>query len=160
MDYKMQKAINNGEDPLSSGVVFLQKVDEDKKRLARELRKNQTDAEDIFWEKVRRKAIAGCRFRRQQVICGFIVDFYCNAARLVVEIDGGIHQDPGKKEADELRKKVFAERGLHEIRFSNEQVIWQTMDVVRILNETVRERVKNLTLVPSPIGEGCQEAAE
>jgi len=152
----MQKSIEAGRDPLCSGVVFLQKVKKEKKQLARELRKNQTVAEEILWEKVRRKAIAGCKFRRQQVIAGFIVDFYCNKARLVVEVDGGIHKNPEKKETDELRKKAFAERGLHEIRFSNEQVMWQTAEVVRILNETV----KNLTLNPSPIGEGSHEASD
>lgn len=58
---------------------------------ATELRKNMTEAERILWSALRRKQLSGKRFRRQHPIETFIVDFYCHEARLVIEVDGGIH---------------------------------------------------------------------
>lgn len=137
----MQKRIRKAKNVNPSGVVFLQRVDEGKKRLSRELRTNQTQAEEILWENVRRNAIAGCKFRRQQIILGFIVDFYCDKARLVVEIDGGIHDMPDQKEKDDLRRSVFAEKGISEIRFKNDEVIWNINSVVSKLKSEVIKKL-------------------
>jgi|GEM_PF-821493 len=67
-----------------------QKVTKEKQELARELRRNMTPAEKIVWKELRANKL-GVHFRRQQVIQGFIVDFYCHKAGLVVEVDGDIH---------------------------------------------------------------------
>lgn len=61
-------------------------------------------------------------FRRQQVIAGFIVDFYCHKAGLVVELDRGIHQESEQKELDTHRDKVLSEMELKVVRFRNEEV--------------------------------------
>jgi very-short-patch-repair endonuclease len=109
-------------DPNPSGVVFLQKVNNYKLSQARALRKNMTPEERMFWERVRANRFMGLQFRRQQIVEGFIVDFYCNKARCVVEIDGGIHNNPKQKAIDQHRKAVFKSRGLTEIRFTNKQI--------------------------------------
>ena len=59
---------------------------------AKEFRRNMTLAEKILWRQLRRNQLGGYHFRRQQVIDGFIADFYCNAAKLIIEVDGGIHE--------------------------------------------------------------------
>ena len=68
-----------------------QKVKQEKVELARHLRQEMTPAEMKLWSLIRRRQINGCRFRRQQIIAGFIVDFYCPELALVIEIDGDVH---------------------------------------------------------------------
>jgi len=71
-------------------IVTEQKVSKEKLQRAKELRREMTPAEKILWEELRANKL-GVHFRRQQVIAGFIVDFYCHRAGLVVEVDGDIH---------------------------------------------------------------------
>ena len=96
-----------------------QKVTKEKQELARELRRNMTPAEKILWQVLRANKL-GVHFRRQQVIQGFIVDFYCHKAGLVIEVDGDIHDL--QKEEDERREKVLSEMGLRIVRFGNDEV--------------------------------------
>ncbi|MCD4652822.1 DUF559 domain-containing protein, partial [bacterium] len=70
------------------------------------LRKNQTEAECILWEEIRRKQIEKCRFRRQAPLASYIVDFYSPAAKLVIEVDGRIHEH--FREADNIRDKIIS----------------------------------------------------
>jgi isoleucyl-tRNA synthetase len=93
------------------------------KELAVEKRKNQTEAESILWEALRGKQLEGFKFRRQHVIDEFIVDFICIDSKLIIEVDGGYHQRPDVKEADELRTSILEDLGYRVIRFSNEEVI-------------------------------------
>jgi very-short-patch-repair endonuclease len=60
--------------------------------MARALRKEMTPAEQTLWSELRGNQLHGAKFRRQQVIAGYIADFYCHAARLVIELDGPVHQ--------------------------------------------------------------------
>ena len=90
-------------------IVTGQKVTKEKLQRAKELRREMTPAEKILWQEVRAKKL-GVRFRRQQVIAGFIVDFYCHKAALVVEVDGDIHDL--QQEEDARREKVLSELGL------------------------------------------------
>ncbi|MBS1624719.1 MAG: leucine--tRNA ligase [Bacteroidetes bacterium] len=83
-------------------------------------RSGQTQAEDIVWQRLRANAL-GYRFRRQHLIGSYIPDFVCLKKALVVEIDGGIHNE--QKEADEQRTKELNEQGFKVIRFTNEEVI-------------------------------------
>lgn len=91
--------------------------------LARELRKNMSDSEKLFWSKVRRKQISGFQFYRQRVIEDYIVDFYCPKAKLVVEIDGGQHYSGKEKRNDALRDNRLKDLGLRVLRFSNLDVL-------------------------------------
>ncbi len=86
-----------------------------------------TPAEKLLWHEVRAKKL-GVRFRRQQVIAGFIVDFYCHKAALVVEVDGDIHDL--QQEEDARREKVLTEMGLRIVRFGNDEVVRNLSAVV------------------------------
>jgi very-short-patch-repair endonuclease len=101
-------------------IVHDQKVSAEKLQRAKELRREMTPAETILWQELRANKL-GVHFRRQQVIAGFIVDFYCHKVALVVEIDGDIHDL--QKEEDVRREKALTELGLRLVRFRNEEVI-------------------------------------
>src|SRR5688572_11752612 len=98
-----------------------QRVTKEKLQRARELRHEMTLAEKLLWNELRTNKL-GVHFRRQQVIAGFIVDFYCHKAELVIELDGSIHNEEIQKENDIERDKVLTEMGLRVVRFKNEEV--------------------------------------
>jgi very-short-patch-repair endonuclease len=127
--------------PLSSGVVALQRVQKSKLHYARNLRREMTSAEKHLWKRLRNRNTAGLKFRRQQVIEGFIADFYCEAAKLVIEVDGDIHLDEDQHVYDEHRTRVFGLRGIVEIRFSNEEVLNRTGRVISRIQEAAKDRV-------------------
>jgi very-short-patch-repair endonuclease len=101
-------------------VVIGQKVDPVKVERAKELRRQMTPDARTLWEHLRRTQLAGYHFRREQVLYGFIVDFYCHTAALVVEVDGGIHEE--QKDYDVERDRILTERGFCVLRVTNEQV--------------------------------------
>jgi len=94
----------------------------------KELRKNSTNAENIFWEIVRNRKFGGKKFYRQYPIffdlqgkeTFFIADFYCHAEKLVIELDGNIHNYT--KEQDRLRTEIINLLGIRVIRFKNEEI--------------------------------------
>src|SRR4026209_1119961 len=94
-----------------------QKVTKEKLQRAKELRREMTPAEKILWEELRANKL-GVHFRRQQVIAGFIVEFYCHKPALVIEVDGDIHDLP--QDEDARREKALREMGLRIVRFRNE----------------------------------------
>jgi len=104
-----------------------QRVTKEKLQRAKELRREMTPAEKILWEELRANKL-GVHFRRQQVIQGFIVDFYCHKAALVIEVDGDIHDL--QKEEDERREKALTEMGLRVVRFGNDEVVREMSAVV------------------------------
>src|SRR5215471_7144099 len=89
---------------------------------ARQMRNNPTKAENLLWQVLRRKAL-GVRFRRQQPIGSFIVDFYCSLARLVVELDGEVHESDEKRRDDEERTRYLERIECRVIRFWNGEVL-------------------------------------
>ena len=101
-------------------IVIGQQVSSVKVQRAKELRREMTDEEKILWKHLRANRLNGLHFRRQQIIDGFIVDFYCHAAGVVVEVDGEIHEQ--QVEYDAERDKVLSARGLRLLRFKNEEV--------------------------------------
>ena len=100
------------------------------KKHARELRKNMTDAERRLWSKIRRKQLKENQFYRQKNIGDYIVDFYCPAAKLVVEIDGGQHYAEENIVKDEARDKFLSDLGFRVLRFSNSDVFKNIEGVV------------------------------
>jgi len=98
-----------------------------------------TPAEKILWQELRGNKL-GVHFRRQQVIAGFIVDFYCHKAGLVIELDGDIHEGETQKETDANRDKVLAELGLRIIRFRNEEILMGLSQVVGRIQELISIR--------------------
>src|SRR5688500_20084781 len=103
------------DDRDATAIVVGQRVTGEKLHLSRELRRQMTPAERRLWAALRGGRLLSLRFRRQQVIDGFIVDYYCHAARLVVEVDGGIHED--QQGHDAARAQILAARGLRVVRF-------------------------------------------
>jgi very-short-patch-repair endonuclease len=96
---------------------------------ARQLRKNQTDAENLLWHILRGRRFCGFKFRRQFPACGYILDFYCHDAGLAVELDGGGHNTDEQILYDEERTKVMESSGIKVVRFWNNDVLAST-DVV------------------------------
>ncbi|HXP32343.1 MAG TPA: DUF559 domain-containing protein [Stellaceae bacterium] len=90
---------------------------------ARELRKSPTEAEARLWWRLRQKHLDGFRFRRQQPIGPYIVDFFCSAARLIIEVDGGQHAE---SEKDDTRTNWLEARGYRVLRFWNNDVLSNT----------------------------------
>ncbi len=105
---------------VARNIVVGQHVDPAKAARAKELRQDMTDAERLLWESLRRNQLEGLHFRRQQVIDGFIVDFYCHRKGLVVEVDGEVHHQHASY--DMQRDRVLRQRGLHVLRFANAEV--------------------------------------
>jgi very-short-patch-repair endonuclease len=89
---------------------------------ARVLRNNMTRAEIILWSRLREKKINGYKFRRQQTIFDYIVDFYCNDLKLIIEVDGEIHSLPEKTNYDLKRDNILKLNGYHIIRLTNVEV--------------------------------------
>jgi very-short-patch-repair endonuclease len=133
-----------------SGVISLQYVKKGKKRQARMLRAHATPAEKILWELLRNRKVAGLKFRRQQIIDGFIADFFCEEARLVIELDGGIHDDPEQKKIDLHRENVFKMRGLSTLRIRNEMV-YKENTVTELIGVEVERRLKDNKSLPYPV---------
>jgi very-short-patch-repair endonuclease len=106
---------------------------------ARILRKRRTNCEILLWEKLRGKQILGLRFRSQHPINIFIADFYCHEARLVIEIDGEIHDD--QIEYDDGREAEIEIYDIKVIRFSNNEVINNIDSVVNKIKAIVQERI-------------------
>ena len=92
------------------------------KTQAKLLRKNQTSSEEKLWQILRNRNVSGLKFRRQHPLSNFIVDFYCHELKLVIEVDGEIHEKPGVKKCDLIRETAIKELGLNVMRFRNEDV--------------------------------------
>jgi len=90
---------------------------------AKELRRYETEAEKMLWAKLSRNQILGLQFRRQHPINRFIVDFYCVKIKLVIEVDGSIHELPENKVYDIGRSQILNDFGIVVIRFLNDQII-------------------------------------
>ncbi len=97
---------------------------------SRQLRTEMTDAEKLFWAKVRRKQLNGYQFYRQKTLGNYIVDFYCPKANLVVEIDGSQHYEKTAIEYDSIRDDYLRAQGLKVLRFSNLEVLQNTTAVM------------------------------
>jgi very-short-patch-repair endonuclease len=118
----------------AKNIITNQPVTKAKLERAKELRREMTPAEKLLWEELRANKL-GVHFRRQQVIQGFIVDFYCHRAGLVVEVDGDIHDL--QKEEDERREKVLSALGLRVVRFGNDEVVRNLSAVVGKIMELI-----------------------
>ena len=105
---------------------------------AKQMRRELTPHERVLWNALRRNQLDGCHFRRQQVIDGYIVDFYCHAASLVIEIDGPIHDQ--QREYDQERDETLARRGLLLIRVHNEEVERDLAGVLERIRRVCGER--------------------
>ena len=110
MDFKNNSILNFGSKPYDF-------------KNAKFLRNSMTEAENKLWNELRDRRLDGYKFRRQHPIKRFIADFYCHEARLVVEIDGEIHNGDCNKEYDEGRTYELTEYNIRVIRFTNWEIL-------------------------------------
>ena len=99
---------------------------------AKELRKNMTHAEKILWNHLKVKP-NGYKFRRQHPLGIYIADFYCHKLKLVIEIDGSIHDNDEVKLNDEERQKLIEEDGLTVMRFKNAEILNDIANVLKVI---------------------------
>ncbi|HZP84976.1 MAG TPA: DUF559 domain-containing protein [Chthonomonadaceae bacterium] len=113
---------------------------EEKQALARQMRQGMTPAERLLWQRLRNNRLHGLHFRRQQILDGFIADFYCHAAGLVIEVDGSVHA--GREDYDGHRDQVIAARGLKVLRFTNTHIETDLEGVLTDIYAAARERLR------------------
>ena len=106
------------------------------------MRNKPTEAENVLWQQLRNQQISGFIFRRQFTIERFIVDFYCPRRRLVIEIDGSIHQY--QQDEDAVRQAFIEEQGLRLLRFSNDDVINNPETVIKQISEALNVPPPNI----------------
>jgi very-short-patch-repair endonuclease len=105
---------------------------------SKELRRTMTPQEKALWERWRNNQLDGLHFRRQQIIAGFIADFYCSAPRVVIELDGMIHRH--QADYDRERDKVIAAHNLTVVRLTNDDIESDLDRVLTRLSEICRTR--------------------
>lgn len=101
------------------GQIYNRSVDKEKRK---KLRHNMTKAEKILWINLRKRQLAKYKFRRQFSVLGYIIDFYCPALKLAIEVDGDYHLWEEVEAYDEKRQKNIEYFGIKFLRFSNDQV--------------------------------------
>jgi len=105
---------------------------------AQELRQKQTDAEKALWAKLRNRQLEGVKFRRQQPVGSYIVDFASFERKLMIEIDGGQHNEDKTKERDTERTARLKETGYRVIRFWNNEALTNLEGVLESIREALR----------------------
>ena len=111
--------------------------DSNLKETSKKLRSKPTEAERCLWERIKGKHL-GLIFHRQKPVGGYIVDFYCSQAKLVIEVDGGYHLDSETKSYDKVKDETLRNLGLKVERFTNEEVLNRIDKVV--------EKIKGILL--------------
>ena len=97
------------------------------------LRKRPTDAEKLLWKQLRLKQIEGFKFRRQQPIDNYIVDFVCFEKRIVIEVDGGQHAT--QSEDDIVRDTYLRQQGFKVLRFWNNEVLQNINGILEVIRD-------------------------
>ena len=117
---------------------------------AKQLRTASTDAEKLLWYHLRACRLQSLKFRRQHPIPPYIVDFYCETCRLVIELDGSQHNES----TDAARTRFLQRKGLTVLRFWDNDVLQQMDSVLEAILQSAQERT--LTPTPLPAGEGLE----
>jgi very-short-patch-repair endonuclease len=123
-------------------------------RRARRLRKTPTRAEEFFWSLIRDRALDGLRYRRQVPIGFYVVDFACLSARLIIEVDGGVH---ALRTFDDAKRDAWlTSQGFQVLRFPNAEILRKPNDVLAAIRRAVgKPPSERLRRPPSPeMGEG------
>jgi len=117
-----------------------------KQVVAKRLRNLETPAERKLWEKLRAGRLSGLHFRRQHIVFGFIVDFYCRPLGLVVEVDGSVHDQ--QQQYDRERDAIIEASGIEVIRFTNDQVMIDLPIVLSKIQTIASERKTKNQFLP------------
>jgi very-short-patch-repair endonuclease len=119
--------------------------------LAKNLRRHSTDTEQALWRHLRAKRLEGLKFKRQQPIGKYIVDFVCFERRIIIELDGGQHAQTQQKQRDEERDRWFKRQGYEVLRFWDNEVLKNTKGVFERIGAKC---LKHPPLNPLPSREG------
>jgi len=111
----------------------------------RQLRREQTDAEKLLWYCLRSRQLCGLKFRRQYPVGPYILDFYCYAYKLCIELDGGQHYESAGIQDDEQRQVFLTSRDIHTLRFSNRDVLWHLESVLWQIAEAIKPLTPTLS---------------
>ena len=130
---------------LKTKSVVMRPYNKNLKLPSRDLRNNMTDAEQLLWQRLRRKQTLGRQFYRQKPILNFIVDFYCPKANLVIECDDGQHYTVEGLEADRARDQALGQLGLNVLRFDNRQILTEIDAVVEQIYWIAKQRLESLS---------------
>ena len=114
------------------------KKSREKIAFARKLRREQTDAERMLWSRLRNRWLDGVKFRRQQPIGPYVVDFVSFSRKLVIELDGSQHAETEPKKRDDARTRWLTERGYRVLRFWNNEVLVSTDSVLEMIREALQ----------------------
>ncbi len=110
--------------------------------IARLLRKQQTEAEEILWQLLRNRKVCNLKFRRQHAFENYVLDFYCHEMKLVIEADGSIHNQPDVKVYDNARTKRLNEVGITVLRFTNDEIEKNPTTIIKTIENWVK-KIKN-----------------
>ena len=124
------------------------------KEFVKEHRSNPTEAEIVLWEMLRGKKLEGYKFRRQHIVGRFIADFVCISKKLIIEVDGIIHQLPDNIINDEERTQELNSLGFEVIRFTNNEVLCDTENVLNKIIQKIKEKEINERSSIPPLGGG------
>ena len=106
-------------------------------RFAKKLRREMTEAEQFLWWHLSRNQINGHRFKRQHPIRNYIADFYCHEAKLIIEVDGGIHEQEEQRIRDRERTFAIEKLGCRVLRFSNSDVTNNIEQVLKTIKKAL-----------------------
>jgi very-short-patch-repair endonuclease len=133
--------------------VAMRGPDQKTTKIARRLRVNQTDAEAVLWNRIRNRQIDQHKFVRQVPIDGYICDFVCREICLIIEVDGGQHNESAK---DDFRDRYLAAQGFKTLRFWNNDVLGNIEGVLSVIQtELSKKKPLTPTLSPQEQGEGA-----
>lgn len=104
---------------------------------ARILRENLTPAEKVLWEELKGNKLGGYKFRCQHPLQNYIVDLYCHAVGLIIEVDGGYHEKEVQKVKDQEREEILKFQQLSVLRFKNEEILTELSRVLKEIYEKV-----------------------
>ena len=120
---------------------------------AKEFRNKMTYVESVLWESLRNNQLLGLKFRRQHPISRFVVDFYCHKYKLVIELDGNIHELPDIKINDKNREDELKAIGLNILRFRNTEIIENLKASLEKIKETIDQIIQKNTINNNEIPE-------
>jgi very-short-patch-repair endonuclease len=126
--------------------------DETLHRRSKQLRRHQTNAEALLWSVLRDRRLEGFKFRRQVVIAGYIVDFLCSRARLIVEVDGATHSTPKELAYDEERELVLSRLGFRILRVGNLDVYQNISNVLSAVLTALEQQMQTEDPSSAPPG--------
>ena len=124
---------------MPSKIVRGRRTDSAAINLARALRREMTYQERVLWHALRRNALDGLHFRRQQIIRGYIVDFYCHRARLAIEVDGPIHEK--SYDYDAVRDQFLSREGINVLRIPSQAIDLSPQSVLWLIREHAQKAV-------------------